>query len=29
MQRFYEPNLDMLATADAPLKPAMDIFSLG
>ncbi|CAM6046085.1 unnamed protein product [Sphagnum compactum] len=28
-ERFYEPNIDMLATADAPLKPAMDIFSLG
>ncbi|XP_024383874.1 serine/threonine-protein kinase VPS15 isoform X3 [Physcomitrium patens] len=28
-ERFHEPNVDMLATSDAPLTPAMDIFSLG
>ncbi|KAH8939348.1 hypothetical protein BDL97_15G033100 [Sphagnum fallax] len=28
-ERFYEPNTDTVTTADVPLKPAMDIFSLG
>jgi phosphoinositide-3-kinase regulatory subunit 4 len=28
-ERFYEPNMDTVTTVDVPLKPAMDIFSLG